>query len=227
MRCIIVEDQVPAQRLLQHYVGQTEGLQLCGTFADPDEAKAFLKAEAVDLMFLDIHLPRLSGIELLRHLERKPSVVLTTAYEHYAVESYELEVADYLLKPFSLERFQMAVDRARRETELRRESQSQELMIKSGHSMIQVDLREMRFIHSVSDYTELHMMERRYLSGDTLKQWEDRLAQHRWVRIHKSYLVNLHHVHSLSGKTLRLQDGAELPVGRAFRPSLKEAIGIG
>ena len=175
MRCIIVEDQPPAQRILKKYIEDFGSLELVGTFGDAIQALEFLKMNKVDLMFLDIHLPKLSGIEFLKSLSSSPAVILTTAFPDFALESYDLAVVDYLLKPFSFSRFVKAVGKVRPlDTKIsNEETKNESIFIKSGYDHIRVNLDEILFIKADNDYTEITLKDKKYLSSESLKHWRD------------------------------------------------------
>lgn len=219
--CIIIEDQAPAQRVLQKYIGDEPRLHLAGTFFNTLDAQDFLERENVDLLFLDIHLPRTSGMDFLRQNRQAPVTILTTAFSEYAVESYEYEVADYLVKPFSFDRFQKAVDKVERLLNSTAVSDPGQLfVVKSGHEYIRFRSSEVCYICTDMDYTEIHLTDKKILSSETLSSWEQQLEASSFIRIHKSYLVNLDKVEKMASNQLTLFDGTVLPIGRAF----KEAV---
>ena len=222
MNCLIVEDQPPAQRLLQGYVAQTEGLHLLGTYADPTEALKVLRKGRVDLLLLDVHLPKIDGFDLLRLLRRPPSVILTTAYNRYAVESYDLGVADYLLKPIAYARFLAAVDKVRGNQPPG--LSVRELFVKSGHAYVRIDASAVLFVRSDRDYTELHEADRKHLSSRTLVYWEEALGAAEFMRVHKTYLVSRSHIDKLRSDRLVLSDGREIPIGRKYRAVVRQRL---
>lgn len=224
MDCIIIEDQAPAQRVLIRYITDMDHLTLKGTFSDAIEAMKFLKHSSVDLIFLDIHLPKISGIDFLNALPNPPAIIMTTAFSDYAVQSYELEVVDYLVKPFSFERFEKAVHRAGKGRSELIESKSvvsdhQVFFIKSGYDYIKVSSEEVLYIHSDMDYTELYLPDQMLLSSETLLYWEKKLDAQQFVRVHKSYLVNLAPIIKVSGNQVYLPGGICIPIGRAYKES--------
>ncbi len=225
MKCIIIEDQPPAQRILQKYIEDTGSLEIEGIFSDAMQAMDLLRSESVDLLFLDIHLPKISGIEFLKTLPSAPAVILTTAYPDYALEGYELNVIDYLLKPFSFERFLKAVAKvpSRSGTKLTlpsNETKSEsrkEIFIKSGYEHLRIEISDILFIHSDSDYTEIVTANKKYLSSETLLYWIGYLASSNFARTHKSYLVNISKIKKLSGNQIHLSDSIRIPIGRAYK----------
>lgn len=228
MNCIIVEDQLPAQRILTKYITDVGTLNLLGTFTDALEAMKILKSEKIDIMFLDIHLPKLSGIDFLKTLPNPPQVILTTAFSDYALESYELNVVDYLLKPFSFQRFIQAISKLSvqppttlniqgKEAEVATKNRSEEIFIKSGYEYIRIKTNDIVFIMADSDYTELHLKDKMHLSAESLRYWEDFLPEQKFMRIHKSYIINTTKISKVSGNQIYLENDKNIPIGRAFK----------
>lgn len=216
--CLIIEDQPPAQRILQKFIADLGSLELLGTFSDPTKAMTFIASNPVDLLFLDINLPKISGIDLLRSLPKAPYVILTTAFSDYALEGYELNVVDYLLKPFSFQRFAQAVSKV--PTADHREIPQQlrkELFIKSGYEYLKVIIAEILYIRSDSDYTEIWTAGKKHLSSEPLRYWLDQLSKHQFTRVHKSYIVNPKEIVKVSGNQIYLSEGTEIPIGRAYK----------
>ena len=233
MRCIIIEDQAPAQRILKKYIADYNPLELVGTFADALQALEFLRQEEVDLIFLDIHLPQISGIDLLKMLPKAPHVILTTAFPDYALESYELAVVDYLLKPFSFQRFIQAVSKvpvqapAIPPTVNKTEPSESKaaIFIKSGHSYFRLKLNEIILIQSADDYTEIHTTtQSKILSGESLQHWEQMLPPQQFRRVHKSYLVHLEYILKIAHNQIHLENGHQVPIGRSYKDDFLQAI---
>lgn len=216
LTCIIIEDQAPAQRILKRYIADYGDLELRGTFTNATEAGAFLQTEQVDILFLDIHLPRISGMTFVKQLSPAPATIFTTAFTDYAAESYELEAVDYLVKPFSYDRFVKAVTKAVAGQHASK-IPGLDCIVKSGHSYYRIPSPQIVYIRTDMDYTEIHLQERKYISGETLVHWEQQLAPHGFVRVHKSHLVNLAHVEKLGAGQLFLHNGLILPIGRAYK----------
>lgn len=226
IRCIVVEDQPPAQRILQKFIGEVDSLRLEEVFSDGIQASEYLKIRSVDLMFLDIHLPRISGLEFLKSLPSPPSVILTTAYTDYALEGYDLNVIDYLLKPFSFQRFLQAIHKipGRLQAETSPASaagahrrEGNELFVKSGHEYVRVLLDEILFIASDTDYTEIQLSGQKVLSGESLKYWSEQLDQEQFMQVHRSYIINRKKVHSISASQVRMINGDKIPIGRTYK----------
>lgn len=225
MNCIIIEDQPPAQRILKKYIEDIGSLTLVGTFSDPIQAMDFLQKEKPDLMFLDINLPKLSGISFLKSLSNRPQVILTTAYSEYALDGYELDVVDYLLKPFPFERFIKAVGKVKRiggnssDSEI---SIKKEHFVKIGYEHIRIAFEDIFYLAADGDYCEVFLPEKKYLSSESMKKWMEYLEQEDFYRIHKSYVVNIQKIKKVSGNQVHLINDNILPIGRTYREDFME-----
>ena len=225
MNCIIVEDQPPAQRILKKYIGEMGSLSLKATFSDAIRAMEYLKTEPVDIVFLDIHLPKLSGMDFLKTVPNPPRIILTTAFSEYALESYEFNVVDYLLKPFSFQRFVKAVSKvSQRNMVLPAEHKEidafppkTEIYIKSGYEHIKIAIDDIHHISSDSDYTEIITINKKYISSEPLRSWTETLPRNAFYRIHKSHIVNLKKIEKIVGNQVYLPGGQKLPIGRAYK----------
>lgn len=215
LNCIIVEDQIPAQRILSRFIEQYGNLELTKTFGSALEVEEYLKENKVDLIFLDIHLPKISGVEFIKGLENPPAVILTTAFSNYAIEGYEIGVVDYLLKPFSYERFKLAVEKVLRQ-KLPVETP---IFIKSGHDYHKILPKDIMYIQSDMDYTELHLENQKIVSPNTLTHWQNELKEYSLVRVHRSYLINLSAVDKVVKNKIIMNSSVEIPIGRAFKES--------
>ena len=232
IRCMIIEDQPPAQRVLKKYIDDIGNIELKATFADALQAMDFLKTQPIELIFLDIHLPKISGIDFLKALAHKPHVILTTAFSDYALESYEYDVVDYLLKPFSFERFVQAVSKVppkkselvKSENQIENSPSPDVIFIKSGYEHIKIDVADIRFIQSDADYTEIHTVEKKYLSQEPLRYWEEHLDPKKFVRIHKSYILNISKIQKIIGNQVRLDEKTNLPIGRAYKEGFMQHV---
>ncbi len=232
IRCVIIEDQPPAQRILQKYVGDMGNLELKGTFSDGIQALDFIKSNPVDLLFLDIHLPKLSGIDFLNILDNKPHVILTTAFSDYALESYEYNVVDYLLKPFSFERFVKAVSKipVRKErdptgtTSGESVGMREEIFVKSGYEHLKINIADIVYIKSDADYTELVTADKKYLSSEPLRYWMENLDPKRFVRSHKSFVINTAKIEKVMGNQIYMTDQIKAPIGRAYKESFMKHL---
>jgi DNA-binding LytR/AlgR family response regulator len=218
MTCIIIEDQPPAQRILKKYIEDLGSLSLKGTFSDGIQALDFLKFDSVDLIFLDIHLPKISGLDFLRSLKRAPHIILTTAFSEYALESYEFAVVDYLLKPFSFQRFVKAIAKVTIDAK-GNDSRRAEIFIKSGYEHVKIRLDDIQYIKSDADYTEIIVAGKKHLSSEPLRYWLERLDEDQFVQTHKSYIINATKIEKITGNQISLMVGVVVPIGRTYKES--------
>ena len=231
MKCIIIEDQPPAQRILKKYIADLNSLELLAVFTEPTDALLYLKDHPADLIFLDIHLPKLSGMDVLKMLPAGTHVILTTAFSDYALESYDFNVVDYLLKPFSFQRFVKAVSRvpgpmqpSESATASGPAASGDSLFIKSGHEHIRIEVADILLIHSDTDYTEVFTAGQKYLTQESLKHWLSILDKQLFVQVHKSYIVNIHKIEKVSGNQVHCQAGHLIPVGRAYKEEFMKRL---
>ncbi len=232
--CLVVDDEELARVLLAHYIEKMPSLQLIDTCSDALQAMSILHQRPVDLLFLDIQMPDLTGLDLLKALLHKPIVIFTTAYEQYAVEGYEMEAADYLLKPFSYERFTQAVARATAQIKLRNlqnpASKAAELsaakdylLVKAEHRTHRIRFDDIRYIQGMREYVAFHLSEGRLLSLLSLKHLEEVLPADRFIRIHKSYIVAIRHIEIVEEEHLYV-GGQRLPVGPNYAAELRKRL---
>ncbi|MEL6720237.1 MAG: response regulator transcription factor [Bacteroidota bacterium] len=221
MNCIIIEDQPPAQRILKKYIADIGSLELKAVFSDALKAMELLKTEKVDLIFLDIHLPKISGIDFLKTMSNPPHVILTTAFSDYALQSYDFGVVDYLLKPFSFQRFVKAVNRVptKEESDISENTipTNTSIFIKSGYEHIKIDANDIIYIKSDADYTEIHLSNQKYLSSEPLRYWMETLNNQQFVRVHKSFVINGLKIKKISGGQIYLTKNTVVPIGRAYK----------
>lgn len=226
INAVIVEDQAPAQRILSRYIDTTAHIKVSKIFNNPSEAILYLNQNDVDVIFLDIHMPEMSGMALLSQLKRCPKIIFTTAYKEYAIESFEYNVVDYLLKPISYERFQKSIKKL---TELHQDTSPQQLenediVIKTGYTHIKINIKDILFIKSDADYTEIITLQKKIISSEPLKKWVDTLQSHQFIRIHKSYVVNTFNITKVSSKEVYLQGKHSIPIGRAYKHSFMQSF---
>ena len=219
LQCIIVDDEPSAQELLREYIENTPRLELIDICNNALEALELLRERAVDLCFLDIHMPTLSGIDFMKSLNNPPAVIITTAYDEYALEGYELDVIDYLLKPFSFERFVKAVNKAADRLQNGESAEAGYITVKADRKLYKINLDQLSYIESVGDYVTIHYNGNRITAYDTLKHMEEILPDDRFVRVHKSYIVSLDRIDYLEGNQLILKDEA-IPIGATYKEEL-------
>ena len=229
LTCIAIDDEPPALQLVQQYAGRMPQLQLQRTFDDAPEAKEYLQSHKVDLLFIDINMPGITGLDLVRALAEKPLVIFTTAYKNFAYEGFELEAIDYLLKPISFARFEKAVLKAieyHRYKSAAQNDSKQDIFIRSEYRMIRIDTDNIIYIEGLEDYIKIHLQgERPLLTLMTMKAVLEKLPAEKFARIHRSYIVHTGKVKAVSGKKVVLNTGVELPVSDSYIDFLRKWIG--
>lgn len=247
MKCIAIDDEPLALRQIKKYISQTSALELCGLFSNAIDARDFLQKESVDLIFVDINMPDLSGLDFVRELNDKCAVIFTTAYAEYAIEGFRLNAVDYLLKPFSLQDFQRAVMKANSIFELlemardkKRESvdegiekpidellpESPEyLSVRADYKTTLVKIAEIRYIESEGEYVRLHLADgSSIMTLFRLKNMESALPSEQFMRIHRSFIVNLKYISSYAKGRVYLTEEEYLPIGDNYRPAFLRVI---
>ncbi|MCC6727417.1 MAG: response regulator transcription factor [Saprospiraceae bacterium] len=230
IKCLVVDDEPLARKGIAGYVEQTPFLSLEGTCKSAVEANEALHREKIDLLFLDIQMPDLTGIEFMRSLENPPAVIFTTAYRDYAIEGFELNALDYLVKPISFQRFLKAANKALSHFEMLRQNQQSKpaevlteapeyFFIKSDGQFIKIKLADVLYFESEKDYVFIHTEQKRYLTLLSLKQLEKELPPDKFLRVHRSYFVALDKIEMVDGSNLIIK-GKEIPVSRSLQDTI-------
>lgn len=240
INCLIVDDEELARNLVENYINRLPYLNVVGKCADPLEAMQVLQERHVDIMFLDIQMPELTGIEFLKTLPQKPLVIFTTAYKEYALEGYELDVVDYLLKPFRFERFLHAINKAGKllrkdsietntiqdttidKTEAA-EKDKDYILVKSEFKIFRIFYKNILYIESMKEYVAYHTPEGRILSLGSLKKLQQELPPRQFMRIHKSYIANVDYIAALEGNMVHIGK-KKLPIGASYREEVLKQI---
>lgn len=221
MRAIIVDDEPRAIELLEKYLSHFSQVELVGTFRNGLKAFEFISANKVDLIFLDINMPHLSGLSLSRMIDNDTRVIFTTAYSEYAVESYDVNAVDYLLKPITFERFSRAMGRVL-EKDKPDVSASRPLLIKSGSRLHRIAPEEIVYLEKDGNYITYFLVQDKVLARATVDEAMASLPDH-FVQVHKSYIVNTHFVRSMEKNSL-LVKAAEIPIGASFYEGVKKTL---
>ena len=226
---IIVDDEYLARKLLQDYVSKVESLQLVATCSNAFEAMEALANNTVDIMLLDIQMPDLTGMELVKSLEKKPAVIFTTAYSEYAVDAFNLAVVDYLLKPFDFPRFFQAVRKAIGNVQPKAEETTKQaadisksndfITVKADYKLYKINYDDLLFIEGQHEYVTFHTTQRRITALFALKDLEEILPKDKFVRVHKSYIVSFKHIQDLDKSDVTVA-GNKVPVGASYRDEL-------
>ena len=220
---MIIDDEPLSRDVLRKYIGELPDLTLVAECHDAFEATAFLNTNQVDLLFLDINMPGLSGISFARSLTLSPLIIFTTAYPEYAVEGFELNALDYLVKPYSFERFFKAVNRAKeRLLKLNSEGDTtRKIILKADKKIYSISFSEIKYIEGQGDYLKIHLVDKVLVVHQTLKSIMESLPEEEFMRIHKSYLVNLNHIEFIEGNQVKVGEN-QIPVSPPNREELLE-----
>jgi len=232
IKVIIVDDEPLAQDVLETYIQQIPDLQLVGKCYNAVEASAFLNKNEVDLILLDIQMPQLTGIEFVKSLQNPPLIVFTTAYPNFALEGFEVNATDYLLKPISMDRFLKAINKVRSVLQSSSKDSSQIsdddfFFVKADKKLIKVKFNDILYIEGLKDYVIIRMEEGRVITLQTMKSLEDKLPAKKFMRIHRSYIVAIDKIHALVGNMVEVLEKGQtkhLPVGKNYRDELLQLI---
>jgi DNA-binding LytR/AlgR family response regulator len=226
INCIIVEDEPLALKRTKEYVGKLSYLNLLGTFDNGFEALAFLKKQSVDLLFLDIKMDELTGIQLLESLEKKPHVIVTTAYNDYALKGYELNVTDYLLKPFGIERFIQAVEKVYAQMNKPNLDDRSFFFVKSEYKIEKLFFQDILYIEGMRDFRCIQLAERRILTSQTFSDLELELPSSKFCRVHKSYIIALDKIEVIERNRIKIKETL-IPISDTYSDTFYARIGFG
>lgn len=225
MKCLVVDDEPLARDGLEDFIQQTPFLEHVKSFSSAIEALEFLKQNSVDILFLDIQMPDMTGIEFMSVLSNSPQVIFTTAHREFALDGFELNVVDFLLKPFSYNRFLKAVNKTivveNKKTE--KEVIKNHIFIKCDGMIIKVLIDDITFIETANDYIQIHTVNDKYLTLVSLKHIEKELPNEKFIRVHRYYLVAYNHIHKLEGNLIYIA-GNQIKISRTLRSQVYEAI---
>ena len=228
MTCLAIDDEPKALEVIERYCQKISLISLKGTFREPIKAIEFLNREKVDLIFLDINMPDISGMQLLQTLSPRPLIIFTTAYSQYAVESYELNALDYLLKPITFERFLMAINKAAAALSSKNTTGPDEdaaVLIKSGPQTFRVKVSEILYLEKDGNYITVHLKDENILIRENMGDIFDLVPAADFIRVHKSYVVGIRHISMIEVHQL-IVNGEKIPIGSTYRDSLRDRLGI-
>jgi len=226
IKCIAIDDEPPALTLLREHLVKFPGLQLVQTFDDAIAGAEFLRNNSIDLLFIDINMPDITGLDLVRSLQEKPMIIFTTAHKQFAVEGFDLDAIDYLLKPISFERFSRAVTKAIEYYEYKKKtkSQAENLFVYSEYRMVKIELKDVEYIESLEDYIKIHLSNAKpVLTLMPLKKVLEKLPSDKFKRIHRSYIVAVDKVKSILNRKVKLVSSTELPVSDSYTSFIKDS----
>ena len=227
-KCIIIEDEPLAQNVLKKYIGENPSLELVAICNDALEAQSVLIQENIDLIFLDINLPKLSGINFIKTLVHSPLIIFTTAYPEFAVEGFELNAIDYLLKPFSFERFLKAVNKALEKlnaspTQNSNENEISFIFLKADKKIHRVELETIHYIEAIGDYMKVVTDSGQLVVNETMKKLQEELPVKSFMRVHKSFIISRNKIKYIEGNYIQVEDKS-IPIGATYRNEVLTSI---
>lgn len=239
LRALIIDDEPLAHKVILQYAKDVDFIEIAGQCHLATEALSVLKNQEIDLIFLDINMPKLKGLDFLRTLSRKPIVIITSAYEEYALESFELDVCDYLLKPFRFDRFLKAVNKASEIFQLKNQTPASpaflqkevtkkhpnQIFIKSEKRLIQIDLEAINYLESYGNYVKVWLDDKFHLTPRTMASFDEELPKDTFFKIHKSFVVNRKHINYVEGNAVVMKNKKLIPIGKNHRATFKEFLG--
>ncbi|MFL0353393.1 LytTR family DNA-binding domain-containing protein [Xanthomarina sp. GH4-25] len=230
MTCIVIEDEIPAQRILKNYLEKLPNVELQGVFKAAIEANSFLNNNQVDLVFLDINLPDISGIDFIKTIKNPPAIIMTTAYPDYALSSYELEtIVDYLVKPFSFDRFLKAINKAKERIRvpipISKIEGEEFFFLNVDKTLHKIETNSIVYLESSRNYISVITKNKKLTYIDSLKNWTCKLADNQFIQVHKSFIINKAYVEKISGNEIYVQ-GTRIPIGRTFKQDLLKKLNI-
>lgn len=236
MKCIAIDDENMALKVLETYIAKVPFLELAGTFTDAIKALEFLHGTSVDILFVDINMPDISGIQLVRSLPVRPNIIVTSAYPEYAAESYEFDAVDYLLKPIEFERFLKAVNKARLKQQptqsslpllpIATKNNETTIIVKSGTALRRIKTDDILYIEATGNYVSIVLERETVMSLQTMSQIMEPLPPQKFIRVHKSYIVPLRRISTVNRSSV-LIGSREIPIGSIYREALLQRLRAG
>lgn len=234
IKCIIVDDEVHARKVLEKFISDIPHLELIKSYKNALEAMQTLNEQDIDAMFLDINMPKVSGLSFLENLRHPPAVVITTAYREYAVEAFELDVIDYLHKPIPFPRFLKSVSKIEEKLKAKNENtivstqvdtrkQEEFIFIKADKKTIKLNFNEIVYVEGLGDYIKIHLKEKSIVSKLTIKRMEDLLPKNLFPRVHKSFIIALSQIQAIEGNQIEISN-QKIPIGQIYRQTFMEII---
>lgn len=231
-KCLIIDDELPARELIQAYLELLPDFEVVNSIDNAIDGFVYLQSHPVDLLFLDIQMPRMTGLELLKSLQKRPKVVLTTAFREFAVDGFDLEVLDYLVKPISQERFLKTISKYLYFKEIVQNASSPKSAIDDAYIFLKVDkeqkkvfLNEILYIEGLKDYIKVYTLKGMYVVYERLGYMEAKLPESKFIRVHKSFIISLDKVSKYSNELLNI-DQYEIPLGRMYKQNFLSKVGL-
>lgn len=226
IRCVVIDDEPLALEIISAYISRFPALEMVEVFDDAITASEFLRQTSTDILFVDIQMPDISGIDLVRSLKEKPIIIFTTAYKNFAFEGFELEALDYLLKPIDFERFSKAIHKALDYLDYKKspkEEASESLYVNSEYKLVKIVLKDIEYIESLEDYIRIHIQNAKpVLTLMSMKKVLEKLPSSKFKRIHRSYIVPTDKVVAIHNRKVQLKSGKELPISDSYAGVIKD-----
>ena len=226
MKCLIVDDEPLAQEVIENYISRIPNLEIVKKCSDAIQAFEVMQKEKIDLIFLDIQMPVIDGLGFLKSVKNIPSVIITTAFPQHALESYDFDVTDYLLKPISFERFLKAVNKVLDKKNVSAtvaEQKTDFIFLKVDGKLVKVDYSDIMYIEGMKDYLKVFLKDKFYVVHQTMKKFEESLPHQQFVRVHKSYIVSLPAVKTIIGNYIEVND-QHIPIGANYKDELIQLV---
>lgn len=226
--CVIVDDEPIAREIIESFINKTPNLSLIGSFQNAVDALNFEQKKEVDIYFLDINMPDINGLSLAKIINKNAHIIFTTAYRDYAIDGFNLDVIDYLLKPIAFDRFLQAIEKIPKQqlTQIvnhTSENKTDFLFVRSERKMIKVSFDEILYIESLSDYIKIHLTNQVLVTRETISNINNKLPQHLFIRIHRSYIISISKIHSYTNEFIEVGNKA-LPISRSYKETVLQKL---
>ena len=221
LKCVIVDDEPMAREILVSYIDKTHNLEVIQSCENASDAILFMQENEVDLFFLDINMPEISGLSLAKIINKKAQVIFTTAYRDYAVEGFNLQAADYLLKPISYDRFLQAIEKV--SPRKKEESAASCIFVRADRKMIKIDFDAILYLESLSDYVKIFTLNKTIITRETITNLEQKLPGQNFIRIHRSFIVSFKKINSYTNEFIEINDKA-IPISRSYKESVLQKL---
>ena len=228
-RCLLVDDEPLAIALMQKHIGQLDFMEVAATSPNALKALEILKKTEIDLMFLDISMPAINGIDFLKMLRTPPKVIITTAYREYALDGYDLDIIDYLLKPITFDRFFKSIERYLRNADQQIQpsaqapSETESIFMKSGYRNVKINMDDILYMESLKDYVKIYTLNGPVTTKYKISNMEDELSAKNFLRIHRSFIINLKHITAFTASDVEIGK-TELPIGESYKEHVNRAL---
>ena len=223
LKCLVIDDEELARELLNIYINKLDFIKIVGSFENPLNAIEVLKNESIDIVFLDIQMPEIKGTDFAKMIPSSTQIIFTTAYSEYALEGFELNAIDYLLKPITFDRFLTAINKIHKSNPLPSRESEETITIKSGYDLHKIKYNDILFVESDSEYVVFNTVTKKIMSHQTLKSLNDKLPNTMFMRVHRSFIINKNKVTALKGKDLLLSD-IKIPVSSSYYDLVKDQL---